>query len=141
MDKSIPEIATLYLGTEVNVRHSDVWMTAFDYCSNHSTELCVITAWNPGDERPSNDTNELQNELLYQDLQTLGFSPIEAVGKDPASEHSEKSWAVAGMSTAAAVKLGEKYRQVGIFHISKFRQTVHGCYEVWSVWRDNPQNK
>jgi hypothetical protein len=138
MDKSIPEIATLYLGTEVYVCDSDIWITAFDYCSKYSTQLCVITAWNPGDERWSIETNESQNELLFQDLQTLGFSPIEAVGKDPASEHSEKSWAVAGISTNDAVSLGAKYRQVGIFHISEFRQTVHGCFEAWSVWRDNP---
>jgi hypothetical protein len=138
MTASFAESENLYLATDVKVQVDEDWVNAFDYCGLHSTEICVITAWNPGDERPPDEVNDAQNELLRQDLVALGLDPITAVGSDPKSNHSEKSWAVAGLVIADALRLGAKYQQVAIFHINESRQTVHGCLDEWSVSRCNP---
>jgi hypothetical protein len=135
---SPPIVAALYLDTEVKVLVHQALVDAFEYCTLHSTEICVITAWNPGDERPSDEANNAQNELLRQDLINLSLNPIAAVGTDPKSGHSEKSWAVQGLAVVDAMRLGAKYRQVAIFYINESRQTVHGCFGNWSVSRGNP---
>jgi hypothetical protein len=44
--------------------------------------LYVLTAWNPGHERPSRDQNDSANRLLYHRLVERGLQPIRAVGAD-----------------------------------------------------------
>ena len=79
----------------------------------------MITALNPGDERPTQSVNELRNQELQHDIFTLGFNVYEALGSDPNSEHSEKSWAIIGISDEVAVSLGKKYAQVAVFQITQ----------------------
>jgi hypothetical protein len=138
MKKPLPENAHRYLATNVTINHNGVWTTAFDYCVQHDAELHVITAWNPGDERPSQETNDTQNDLLRADMLALGVQPLEALGSDLSSEHSEKSWAAVGMTDGQAIELGKKYEQVAIFRINGSRQTVLGCFEEWKIRRANP---
>jgi hypothetical protein len=138
MKKPIPAIADLYLATNVTINDDGVWKTAFEFCLQHDVELHVITAWNPGDERPSQETNDAQNDLLRADMLALGVQPLEALGSDLSSEHSEKSWAAVGMTDGQAIELGKKYEQVAVFRINGSRQTVLGCFEEWKISRANP---
>ena len=130
-----PAEAQWYLPTNVSVLFDGVWMSGFDFCASHGVQIHVITAWNPGDERPGSEVNDARNEQLHADISALGFDALAAQGSDPNSSHSEKSWAVVGLTDNAAVELGKKYDQVAVFRITESRQSVLGCLSEWEVSR------
>lgn len=130
-----PPDAQWYLPTIVTICVDGVWTSGFDFCASRSVQIHVITAWNPGDERPSFAINDLQNEQLRADIKTLGFDVCEALGSDPNSTHSEKSWAVIGLTDEVAIELGKKYGQVAVFRITESQQSVLGCLSDWEVSR------
>jgi len=130
-----PPDAQWYLPTLVTVCVDGVWMSGFDCCASRGVQIHVITAWNPGDDRPSIDINDARNEQLRLDITALGFDVLEALGSDPNSTHSEKSWAVIGFTDEVAIELGKKYGQVAIFRISETQQSVLGCLDDWEVSR------
>jgi hypothetical protein len=130
-----PPDAQWYLPTVVTVCIDGVWMPGFDFCASRGVQIHVITAWNPGDERPSEEVNEAQNERLRLDIEALGLTVFDALGKDPKSDHAEKSLAVLGLDDDRAKHLGRNYHQVAIFKISQARQIVLGCFNDWEVSR------
>ena len=130
-----PRDAQWYLPTVVTVCVDSVWMSGFEFCASRGEQIHVITAWNPGDERPVNEINEERNEQLRADISAMGLKALEALGSDPNSSHAEKSWAVVGMTDAAAIELGKKYGQVAIFRITRSLQSVLGCLSEWEVSR------
>ena len=132
---SPPPDAQWYLPTVVTVCVDGVWMSGFDFCASRGVQIHVITAWNPGDERPGNEINEARNEQLRADISAMGLKALAALGSDPSSSHAEKSWAVVGMTDAAAIELGRKYGQVATFRISQSLQSVVGCLSEWEVSR------
>lgn len=134
--ESPPADAKWYLPTEVTVLEGGAWLPAFEFCLERSVIAHVITAWNPGDDRPTLQQNDEQSQRLSDDIRALGFEPIEALGSDPNSDHSERSWAVVGMKDEQAVELGFKYGQVAIFRIDPRRQHVLGCLSRWEISRD-----
>ena len=129
-----PDIATLYLATIVTIDDDALWRPAHEVAARLGT-LHVITAWNPGDERPSREVNDHANEALRADLAWRGLAPMRALGSYPNSPHAEESWAVAGFNDRDARELGAKYRQVAVFRITAARQSVLGCFEEWEVGR------
>ena len=110
-------------------------MSGFDFCASRGVQIHVITAWNPGDERPSSEVNDTQNNQLLADISAMGFEALEALGSDPNSTHAEKSWAVIGLTDKAAIELGKKYGQVAVFRITESQQSVLGCLSEWEVSR------
>jgi hypothetical protein len=130
-----PPDAKWYLPTVVTVGVDGVWMSGFDFCASRGVHIHVVTAWNPGDERPSGEINESRNEQLRLDITELGFDVLEALGSDPNSIHSEKSWAMIGLTDEVAIELGKKYGQVAVFRISETQQSVLGCLNDWEVSR------
>jgi hypothetical protein len=129
-----PDIAALYLATVVTVHDDGAWRPAHQVAARLGA-LHVITAWNPGDERPSREENDRANRALRADLVARGFAPLPALGSDPNSPHAEESWAVTGLDDRAARELGAKYRQVAVFRITAERQTVLGCFADWELGR------
>lgn len=95
----------------------------------------VLTAWNPGDDRPSREVNDAANERLRALLVERGLEPRRAVGADPDSDHFEESWAVVGLDDDAARAIGASFGQVAVFRLSGSVQTVLACTEDWSVSR------
>lgn len=130
-----PPDAQWYLPTHVTVCVDGVWLSSFDFCASRGVQIHVITAWNPGDERPGDEINEARNEQLRVDISARGLEILEALGSDPNSLHAEKSWAVVGMTDNTAIELGKKYGQVAIFFITRARQWVLGCLAEWEVGR------
>ncbi len=130
-----PSDAQWYLPTLVTVCVDGVWMSGFDFCASRGVQIHVITAWNPGDDRPSSEINEARNEQLRAEISARGLEVLEALGSDPNSPHAEKSWAVIGLTDIAAVEFGKKYGQVAIFRITEFQQSVLGCLSEWEVSR------
>ena len=135
-----PEIAVLYFVRILTVRDAGAWHPAHQVAARLGT-LHVITAWNPGDERPSREENDRANRALRADLEALnlearGLAPLPALGSDPNSPHAEESWAVTGLDDRTARELGAKYRQVAVFRITADTQTVLGCDEEWELGRE-----
>ena len=130
-----PPDAQWYLPTLVTVCSDGVWMSGFDFCASRGVQIHVITAWNPGDERPGNEINEARNEQLRADISARGLEALETLGSDPNSPHAEKSWAVVGLTDEVAIELGKKYGQVAIFRITQSLQSVIGCLSEWEVSR------
>ena len=130
-----PPDAQWYLPTLVTVCVDGIWMSGFDFCASRGVQIHVITAWNPGDERPSSEVNDTQNNQLLADISAMGLKVLEALGSDPNSTHAEKSWAVIGLTDKAAIELGKKYGQVAVFRITESQQSVLGCLSEWEVSR------
>ena len=130
-----PPEAEWYLPTLVTVHDGGRWVSGFDFASRRGRPVHVITAWNPGDERPSLDTNRLRNDQLKVELETMGFEVFAALGSDPHSEHAEESLAVVGMSDEQATEVGCLFDQVAIFRIEASSQHVLGCSANWAVSR------
>ena len=130
-----PPDAQWYLPTLVTACVDGIWMSGFDFCASRGVQIHVITAWNPGDERPSSEVNDAQNNQLLVDISAMGLEALEALGSDPNSTHAEKSWAVIGLTDKIAIELGRKYGQVAVFRITESHQSVLGCLSEWEVSR------
>ena len=130
-----PPDAQWYLPTLVTVCVDGIWLHGFDFCASRGVQIHVITAWNPGDERPSSEVNDTQNNQLLADISAMGIEALEALGSDPNSTHAEKSWAVIGLTDKTAIELGKKYGQVAVFRITESQQSVLGCLSEWEVSR------
>lgn len=132
---SLPSIAALYVSTIVTIREDGDWKPAGETARVASGPVHVITAWNPGERRPTLDQNRAATEHLRCALVDLGADPVAALGQDPGSEHHEASWAVAGLDNATARAIGERFGQVAVFLITRTTQTVLACSEPWHTSR------
>lgn len=85
--------------------------------------LAVITAWNPGADRPGLAANRAAHEVLLDHLRrwTLGgaqLTLLRAVGRSADDSHHEEGVAVHGLDLSDAITLGRRMRQAAIFEIS-----------------------
>ncbi|MHB8328198.1 MAG: DUF3293 domain-containing protein [Acidimicrobiales bacterium] len=92
--------------------------------------IYVITAWNPGTERPGVDTNRARQKSLEADLRERQLEVWPAVGCDPDSPHREESAATSGLSELDAVALGVHYGQDAIFSWTPEVWTVVSCVDA-----------
>ena len=134
MPMNFEQLSPLYLATHVTIEVDGTWHPA-QFAIGSLPHLHVITAWNPGDARPTRDANDCASRSLYEDLAALGSTPMPAMGRDPHSDHAEESWAVAGLNDALARELGAKYGQVAVFRITADRLFVFACRDVSVVSR------
>ena len=77
--------------------------------------LTVITAYNPGAERPSPAQNAAAQEALQRVVQDRGWTAYPATGYDAARTHDEPSIAIIGLPIATARALGRAFRQAALF--------------------------
>ena len=129
------DLPQLYLRTVVSIEEDGSLVPASNSRSITEGAVHVLTAWNPGDERPSREENDAANEELRIELVSRGLNPCRAVGADPDSEHAEESWAVHGLSDDEARAIGAAFRQVAVFRLTATDQTVLACFEDWVVSR------
>ena len=87
----------------------------------------ILTAWDPGDDRPGELGNRLRQAALEADLHRLAAALWPAVGVDPVSGHREEGVAVRGIREADALALGARYGQDAIIAWSPRRWTVAAC--------------
>jgi hypothetical protein len=120
-----------YAATEVTVLapHGE-WLGARDARTLGSEPMFVITAWNPGAHRPSPAENCRRNEDLYRRLIDIAHV-WPARGASPDGSHVEESFALSGISLAAALELAREFGQAGIFELATDRLIVHGCDGSW----------
>lgn len=134
-DPALRQLATIYLATEVLVTLDGKLLPAAIAVTRLGAPLHVITAWNPGAERPGLALNRAANTRLLADLRAGGVSVWPAVGRDPQGSHAEESWAVIGLPLPVVCELGRHYAQVAVFEIVPGMQRVVACDGSWSVER------
>jgi hypothetical protein len=101
----------------------------------------VITAYNPGDDRPTAEQNGASNRQLREDLEAAIESHddgalgevLTARGSSFDGVHAEPSHFVTGIARSTARELGRKYRQVAIFELSSHGVHVVGCFGDWRL--------
>lgn len=129
------KFSDLYLKTIVTIEEFDKLIPAGVASTIEGSVVHVITAWNPGDDRPTRAENDVANERLRGELIERGLNPVRAVGSDPDSDYFEESWAVVGLSDDEARAIGAAYGQVAVFRLARGTQTVLACTEDWSLSR------
>lgn len=128
-------LGELYLKTHVSIEEGGRLVAVGESSMVRESIVHVITAWNPGDERPTHEQNNAANRALHDLLTGRGLHPRRAVGADPDSDHSEESWAVVGLDDHEARAIGASFGQVAVFRIADGMQTVLACTEDWSLSR------
>ncbi len=102
----------------------------------------VLTAWDPGDERPGVEVNRRRQAALEADVGPLAGAMWPAVGVDPHTGHGDEGVAVIGISEAEVLELGARYRQDAVFVWTPESWAIVACSarrRVVSGWRlDRP---
>jgi hypothetical protein len=129
--------ASVYLKTNVSIKDGSGWVDAFTFCGKYGLSIHVITAWNPGETRFDEHTNEARNKELLDQLRELDCTVFEAVGRDPDSDYFEKSWAVCGLTDDVAIEIGRAFEQVAVFQIDALHQRVLNCFDAYTYSRRN----
>ncbi len=87
----------------------------------------VLTAWDPGPERPGPEVNRVREAALETDLLALGVPVSTAVGIDPASGRQEEGAAVRGAPEAEILAIGARYGQDAVFAWTPQEWTIVAC--------------
>jgi hypothetical protein len=90
-----------------------------------SQPFAILTAYNPGTSRPTEENNKEQNRLLRQQLSRERHPKhkVDAVSED--WSHTEKSFAVWGLDHATAAKIGRDFGQDAYFWVEHGTVHVH----------------
>jgi hypothetical protein len=91
------------------------WVDPALACLERGQDAVVITAWNPGFERPSPRVNRERNEELLLALQATEHEVWRADGSDPDGSISEEGFLVWGMDIEQASLLGRTFGQFAIY--------------------------
>lgn len=76
--------------------------------------LAVVTAYNPGRERPGESANRAAHERLRREIERRGRVSYEALGYSPERDHEEPSFAIPDIGEDEAVELGRQFGQAAI---------------------------
>jgi Protein of unknown function (DUF3293) len=87
----------------------------------------LLTAWDPGLERPGHDVNRVRQAALEADLARLSVPLLAAVGVDPASGRREEGVAVRGLPEAEALALALRYGQDAVFAWTPAEWAIVSC--------------
>jgi hypothetical protein len=104
----------------------------------------ILTAWDPGSERPGEEANRARQASLQADLQRLALPFVLAVGVDPATGRREEGVAVRDAAEAAMVDLAASYGQDGLFGWTPQEWAIVGCGDGrrltsgWSIVQAEP---
>lgn len=93
-----------------------------------SRPFAILTAYNPGGRKQDNEANEESSRKLRQALsrKSLVKHRITAVAED--WSHEEKSFAVWGLTHAAAAQIGRDFGQDAYFWVENGTVHVHSCH-------------
>jgi hypothetical protein len=87
----------------------------------------VLTAWDPGPERPGRAVNRLRQAALRADLGRLSIPLLDAVGVDPVSGKREEGVAVVGLPEPQILAFGVRYGQDAVFAWTPAEWVVVAC--------------
>ena len=88
----------------------------------------VLTAWDPGDERPGEEENRRRQAALEADLRRLAGRAVAGVGRRPGHGSPRGGGRGArGVAKADVVRLGGRYRQDAVFVWTPDEWTILAC--------------
>lgn len=122
------ETVEAYLRTPVDVVLDGAWVPIEEAVASIGERLHVLTAWNPGDERPTARENRAANRRLAEAVVAAGGQPWGAVGVAPDDSWFEEGYAIAGLTREAAVELARGARQVAIFEATDEGMWLVFCF-------------
>ena len=101
------------------------WVDPSFECLARTDVAAVLTAYNPGSERPSWAQNEAANAKLHDVLQASYTDVWRADGFSPDGTWREPGWLVWGMPVDVAVAVAADFRQIAIYYYD-----THGVRSV-----------
>ena len=105
-----------YDSTIVSVLHPDYgWTDPALLVLERGEAAVVMTAWNPGFERPAIEINELANARLHAELVLTGHVTWRADGTSPDGSFHEPGWLAWGIQVPEAIALARRYGQFAIY--------------------------
>ena len=87
----------------------------------------LLTAWDPGPERPGVDINRMRQAALQADLELLSGQLLVAIGVDSATGRREEGLAVRGVPEAEVLALGVRYGQDAVFAWTPAEWAIVAC--------------
>jgi hypothetical protein len=105
----------------------------------------LLTAWDPGSERPGLEVNRVRQAALEVDLGQLSVPLSVAVGVDPVTGRREEGVAVQGLPEAQVLALGERYGQDAVFAWTPAEWAIVACRggrrlaSAWSLVVSEPE--
>jgi hypothetical protein len=89
--------------------------------------VVVLTAWDPGAERPGTKVNRRRQQELDSLLRPMARELCHAVGEDPGSGHREEGVAVLGVAVNEARAVGARFGQEAIFVWTRDQWAIVSC--------------
>ncbi len=87
----------------------------------------LLTAWDPGPERPGQKVNRVRQAALEADLAARSATLLAAVGVDPVTGRREEGVAVRGLPEAEVLALGVRYGQDAVFAWTPAEWAIVAC--------------
>jgi hypothetical protein len=91
------------------------WVDPALACLERGRSAVVMTAWNPGFERPSIEVNRSANDRLRRTLDEHGCDLWRADGFDPQMSMSEEGFLAWEMDVELACQIGRQFGQFAIY--------------------------
>ncbi len=112
------ELHEIYESTHVEMRPigSQVWQEGVEAVRERALSGVVITAWNPGGDRPSIVENEQANSLLLTRLRQYCSDIWEADGFSPDGGHREPGFIAWGMQPEIGLHVAREFNQFAIYY-------------------------
>ena len=89
--------------------------------------LAIVTACNPGRERPGEGANRGANRRLLAEIERRGWAWHPAVGYSPERDHEEPSFAVVDVPEEDVVELARQFGQAAILVWDGRRAGISWC--------------
>jgi hypothetical protein len=109
------ELFEIYDDTVVTIWDGHAWVDPAPLCRVRGRGAVVLTAWNPGWERPGRAVNDATNQRLEAELVQGRAEVWPAVGASRHDEHSEPGFIVWGMTAEEGCEIARRYGQFGIY--------------------------
>lgn len=109
------DLFDIYDDTVVTVWDGHGWVDPADVCTARGQGAVVLTAWNPGWERPERPVNDAANLRLQKDLEALGVEVWPAVGASRHDDHSEPGFIAWGMDGQSGCAVARRFGQFAIY--------------------------
>lgn len=120
VDTSREELHEIYESADVELRPFDSsdkdWKSAPVVVRERGLGGVVITGWNPGQLRPSEDENDRANERLLSVLQTTGHEIWHADGFSPDRSFREPGFIAWEMNPELGCEIARNFGQFAIFY-------------------------
>ena len=89
--------------------------------------VAILTAWDPGDERPGLVVNRRRQSELEDDLRALAADIWPAEGTDPITRDRDEGVAVRGVPESVVLELAARYGQEAVFVWTPAEWAIVAC--------------